>query len=136
MPVPPSLHLEEVRGSGTLLLVDDEDMVREVAVTMLEYIGYTVIPASGGKEAVSIYQRQQDQIDLVILDMIMPDMTGAQTFDALKRLNPKVRVLLSSGFSAEGQAAEILRRGCGGFIQKPFQMAALSLKIKESLADF
>ena len=122
-------------GQRHMLLVDDEDMVREVAVTMLEYLGYTVIPAAVGKEAVSVYQRQQDQIDLVILDMIMPDMTGVQTFDALKRLNPKVRVLLSSGYRAEGQAAEILQRGCRGFIQKPFQMAALSLKIIESLSD-
>jgi len=74
-----------------------------------------------------------DEIDMVILDMIMPDMGGGETYDNLKEINPKIKVLLASGYSIDGQASEILDRGCNGFIQKPFQMENLSRKIKEVL---
>jgi DNA-binding NtrC family response regulator len=74
-----------------------------------------------------------DSIDIVILDMIMPSMSGGDTFDELKTIDPNVRVLLCSGYSLSGQATEILDRGCGGFIQKPFKLKELSLKIREVL---
>ena len=120
-----------VKGRGTILLVDDEAMLLEVGSQLLEELGYTVLAAHGGREAVEIYQEHRDFIDLVILDMIMPDMGGGEAFDSLKEINPGVRVLLSSGYRIEGQAQEIMERGCDGFIQKPFRMEELSQRIRE-----
>jgi DNA-binding NtrC family response regulator len=122
------------RGPATLLLVEDEEMVAAIAEQMLARIGHKVFLARDGAEAVSIYQEQRGAIDLVILDMIMPGMSGADTFDRLKAIDPEVRVLLSSGYSLNGQATEILNRGCRGFIQKPFTIEQLSRKIREILS--
>ncbi len=123
------------RGPATLLLVEDEEMVATIAEQMLTRIGHTVFLARSGVEAVSIYQKQRGTIELVILDMIMPGMSGAETFDRLKAIDPGVRVLLSSGYSLNGQAAEILNRGCRGFIQKPFNIEQLSQKIRDVLSS-
>ena len=90
-----------------------------------------MLPVRGGEEAVEVYKKNQDKIDMVILDMIMPDMGGGQTYDRLKEINPDIKVLLSSGYSINGQATEILERGCDGFIQKPFNIMDLSRKIRE-----
>lgn len=121
-------------GQGTILLVDDEDMVIEVGSQMLETLGYQVLTARTGQEALDIYEDQKDQIDLVILDMIMPGMGGGETFDRMKELDKSVRVILSSGYSINGQAREIIDRGCHGFIQKPFSLNDLSLKVSNVLA--
>ncbi len=122
-----------VKGSETILLVDDEVMVLEVGVEVLKDLGYTVLQAQGGGEAVELYSRNRDDIDLVILDMIMPDLGGGQAYDRLKDIDHKVKVLLSSGYGIDGQATEILNRGCNGFIQKPFGITELSAKIREVL---
>lgn len=127
--VDPGLHL----GDETILLVDDEEMVTEVGKLLLERLGYTVITAGSGREALGLYGREKNSIDLVILDMIMPGFSGSETFDRLKALNPDVKTLLSSGYSLNGQATDILNRGCNGFIQKPFNVNELSLKIREVL---
>ncbi|MBW2003886.1 MAG: PAS domain S-box protein [Deltaproteobacteria bacterium] len=121
------------KGHETLLLVDDEEMILEVSREILEILGYTVIQAQGGKEAIDLYRANKDNIDMVILDMIMPDMGGGETYDQLKAINPELKALLSSGYSIDGQAKEILERGCDGFIQKPFNMKELSGKIREIL---
>jgi PAS domain S-box-containing protein len=126
---------EYVRGSGTVLLVDDEEIMLKVGTELLETMGYRVLPARDGKEAMEIYRQHRDDIDLVILDMIMPNISGGKTYDHMKEINPEVRVLLTSGYSIDGQATEILRRGCNGFIQKPFTMKDLSTKIKEVLSE-
>jgi len=97
---------------------------------MLEEMGYTVLPAKSGMEAIDIYRERGDQISMVILDMIMPQMGGGDTYDRLKELDPQVKVLLSSGYSLDDQAAEILGRGYSGFIQKPFDMKEISHKIR------
>jgi len=122
-----------LEGSGTILLVDDEETVIEVGSKMLEKMGYTVLAAENGKHAIEVYKTNKDDIDLVILDMIMPRMSGKETYNRLKEINPNIKVLLASGYSIDGQATEILDRGCNGFIQKPFHMNALSQKIKEIL---
>ncbi len=122
-----------IERSGTILLVDDEDLVLDIGVMMLEKVGYTVLEAKGGREAVEIYEANKDKIDLVILDMIMPDVGGGEAYDRMKEINPDVKVLLSSGYSIEGEATEILERGCDGFIQKPFNIKELSGKIREFL---
>jgi len=124
---------EIFRGKGTILLVDDEDMVLDVGEEMLETLGYKVLLARSGKEAIRLYKASKKKIDMVVLDMIMPDMGGGETYDRMKEINPDIKVLLSSGYSIEGRATEILERGCDSFIQKPFNMRQLSQKIREIL---
>jgi PAS domain S-box-containing protein len=124
-----------IEGNGTILLVDDEEIVLETGVKMLERLGYSVIKAGSGIEAVEVYKDNKEAIDLVILDMIMPDVGGGETYDKMKKINPIVKVLLSSGYSVDGQATEILKRGCKDFIQKPFNLQKLSGKIKEILIN-
>ena len=125
---------EFVKGAGTVLLVDDEDIVLEVGMALLESMGYRVFSAREGKKAINLYRKNQDKIDIVLLDMIMPNMGGGEVYDRLKEVAPDIKVLLSSGYSIEEQATEILKRGCDGFIQKPFTMKDLSAKITEVLA--
>jgi len=120
-------------GTETVLLVDDEQIVIEVVKPMLEQLGYQVLSAANGVEGIEMFRRNKEKVDLVILDMVMPDMHGGKVFDRLKEIDPGVQVLLSSGYSQEGQAEQILRRGCRGFIQKPFAMETLSEKIREIL---
>ena len=124
-----------LRGSETVLLVDDEDMIIEVAEELFKELGYKVLIARGGKEAVEIYEKNKGQIDIVVLDMIMPDMSGSMTYDRMKEIDPGIKVLLASGYSINGQATEILDRGCDGFIQKPFRVKELSQKLREILDD-
>ena len=124
---------EILKGTETVLLVDDEDMIVDVGEEMLKEMGYKVLVARGGKEAVEVYAKCKEEIDLVILDMIMPDMGGGEAYDRMKEKNPKVRVILSSGYSIDGQATEILERGCDAFIQKPFNIKEMSGKIREIL---
>ena len=119
-----------LKGSETVLLVDDEDMIIDVGKPILEQMGYNVLTATGGKEALDIYEKNKQEIGIVILDMIMPGMGGGDTYDRLKELNPDIKVLLSSGYSINGQATKILERGCDGFIQKPFNVMGLSRKIR------
>ena len=120
-------------GTETVLLADDEDEIIDVSQAVLKKLGYEILIARGGKEAIKVYRKNRKKIDIVILDMIMPDMGGGDVYDRLKEINPKIRVLLSSGYSIDGQASEILARGCNGFIQKPFNLKQLSRKIGEVL---
>jgi CheY-like chemotaxis protein len=108
-------------------------MILSVADEMIQVLGYHVITAKDGQEALDTYREKKDQIDMVILDLIMPGMSGGETFDQLKSLNPGVKVLLSSGYSIDGQASTILKRGCRGFIQKPFSLQELSQKISKTI---
>ena len=120
-----------LKGPETVLLVDDEKMIVEVGGEILSALGYEVMLAKSGEEAVKLYQDNKDQIDIVVLDMIMPGMGGGETFDRLKEINQDVKVLLSSGYSVDGMATEILQRGCNQFIQKPFNIKELSQKLRE-----
>ena len=120
---------EMFRGTGTILLIDDEKMILDVGCELLEELGYTVLSALSGQEALQIFQENSTKIDLVIMDMIMPGMSGGEAFDRLRNINQDIKVLLSSGYSLKGQATQILRRGCDGFIQKPFNLNQLAEKI-------
>lgn len=122
-----------LQGSETILLVDDEDLIRNVGERMLQRLGYTVISVESGGEAIETYEKYMDTIDLVILDMIMPDMSGGETYERLRMINPEIKVLLSSGYSLNDQAEQILAQGCNGFTQKPFTMEEISRKIREVL---
>ena len=117
----------------TILLVDDETLILEVASDMIKTLGYTVLTAQDGHAALEIFKQKQTEIDLVILDMVMPDMGGGEVFDELKMIDPKVKVLLSSGYSLNGQASRIIDRGCDGFIQKPFTMGDISRQLRTIL---
>jgi PAS domain S-box-containing protein len=124
---------EVLKGKETVLLVDDEEMILDVGSQLLEKLGYKVLVAGSGKEAIEFYKANKDKIDMVILDMIMPEMGGGETYDRMKKIEPKIKVLLSSGYSIDGQATEILKKGCDGFIQKPFSMKELSQSIRKIL---
>ncbi len=121
------------RGTETVLLVDDENVIIYAVEWLLKEMGYKTFIAGSGKETIKIYKKNKDKIDMIILDMIMPDMGGGETYDRLKEINPDIKALLSSGYSIDGEATEILKRGCNGFIQKPYRSRELSLKIREIL---
>jgi PAS domain S-box-containing protein len=124
---------ELIKGQETVLLVDDEEMILEVSAKMLETLGYRVITAAGGRKGLALYEQNKDTVDVVILDMIMPEVGGREAFEAMTRINPSVKVLLSSGYSIDSQAKEIMEKGCRGFIQKPFTMTDISKKLREIL---
>jgi PAS domain S-box-containing protein len=128
-----SPHGKSAAGSGAILLVDDEQAVLEITAQMIERLGYTVTQARSGREAIERFRENPDGFSLVILDMIMPGMGGGEVFDQLKRIQPRVKVLLASGYSMQGQATEIMNRGCIGFIQKPFTLQDLSLRLQSIL---
>jgi PAS domain S-box-containing protein len=121
------------KGEGTVLLVDDEQLIIDVGTEILKSLGYEVLAARSGKEALDIYTSNRDRVDIVLLDLVMPGLSGGDTFAGLKKINPEVLVLLSSGYSINGQASSMLKQGCSGFIQKPYNMKDLSQKIHEIL---
>jgi CheY-like chemotaxis protein len=129
------ISTEMVKGNEAILLVDDEESTIQVEKLMLRELGYQVIPALGGKEAVELYKEKMVDLDLVALDMIMPEMNGKDTYDALKKINPAVKVLLVSGYSQNKQIDELMDQGCNGFIQKPFDIVQLSQKLREVLEN-
>jgi PAS domain S-box-containing protein len=122
-----------IMGYETVLLVDDEDVMINVGKEMIQKLGYNVSIARNGEEAIGIYEKDRDTIDLIILDMIMPKMGGGETFDRLKQIDQGVKVLLSSGYSMDDRASDIIKRGCKGFMQKPFSILELSHKLREIL---
>ena len=114
------------RGRGRILLVDDQESVRDVARDMLDALGYEVVTASDGLEGVARYREMWRQIDLVVLDMVMPGMSGGDCFRRMKEINPDVRVVLSSGYSMEGAVQNVMNEGILAFIQKPYRLEELS----------
>ncbi len=124
---------ELIKGTEKLLLVDDEAMILEVGQALLEKLGYQVLTADSGHKALEIIRNKGDKIDLVVLDLIMPGMEGGQVFDHVREILPQIPVMLSSGYAISGQANKIMKRGCNGFIQKPFNISTLSKKVREIL---
>jgi PAS domain S-box-containing protein len=122
------------RGMGTIMLVDDETSLLEVGSEMITALGYRVLPAANGQDAIDTYAKRKKDIDLVIVDMIMPGMTGGEVFTRLKKIDPHIRAILSSGYSLDDQGKKIMDSGFRGFLQKPFGMKDLSAKIKEVIA--
>lgn len=122
-----------LKGSETVLIVDDEKLIADVGAQILIKLGYRVLTANSGKDAIAIYRQKRHEIDLIVLDMVMPQMGGKETYDRLKSINPDVKVILSSGYSDEGRTQEILKKGCKGFIQKPFNLIDFSQKLRTVL---
>ena len=120
-------------GTELVLVVDDEEPIRFLAKDTLESFGYSVLLAENGEQAVEIYKTRRNEIDLVVLDMIMPKMGGRETFLKLKAMNPDIKALLSSGYSQNEKAEEILNSGVSGFVQKPYQIDTLLSKVRSAL---
>jgi two-component system, cell cycle sensor histidine kinase and response regulator CckA len=118
-------------GTGTVLMVDDEEQLVKVYTRVLEKIGYKTLTASGGRQAIDLVRQYGNEISLVILDMVMPDMNGCQTYDEIQKVAPGLKVLLATGLVSGGQAEEMMAHGCNGFIEKPFDAATLSAKVQE-----
>jgi len=124
------------RGSGRILLVDDQESVRDVAKDMLEALGYEVVTASDGLEGVSRYRDIWREIDLVVLDMVMPNMSGGDCFRRMKEINPKARVILSSGYSMDGAIQDVMNEGILAFIQKPYRLEELSRVVGTAVGTY
>ena len=122
-----------VMGNESVLLVDDEQRILTVGREICKALGYSVITADSGKKALKIYKKEKQKINLVILDMIMPEMNGLDTFMELKKVNPNIKVLLSTGYSIDEKAQEMLRQGCKGYILKPYSVIDFSHKLREIL---
>ena len=127
---PESSPLADWRGKGTILLVDDEESLVALGARMLEHLGFSVLTAADGLQAVDLYRERGEEIDLVLMDLTMPHMDGAEAFGELRRLNPEVRVVLASGYSHEDVASRFAGKSLSGVLQKPYTLA----KLRESLA--
>ena len=125
--------IKPAAGDGTILVIEDEAMVMDVISAILESLGYHVLKAISAKEALHIAGTHEGDIDLAVLDIILPEMSGKELYPLLMKKRPCLKVLVSSGFSLDGPAQEILNSGAQGFIQKPYDIAALSGKLKEIL---
>ncbi|MCP4728298.1 MAG: PAS domain S-box protein [bacterium] len=122
-----------VTGEGTILLVDDEELLRITTKKALTELGYTVITATDGIECVDAFRKNADKIDLVLLDMIMPNMNGVEAFNELKKIKSDVKVFIMSGFSQDEKSSEVLSKGALGFIQKPARLFELTRIISDTL---
>lgn len=122
-------------GSGTILLVDDEEFLRDAGTLLLSSLGYDVLLAENGEEAVDIYRQKKDEIDLVVLDMIMPVMNGEDAFNEMKKINNKVKVIIASGFAGETGMSRLLARGLLGFLRKPFNRNDIATLIADCLEE-
>jgi DNA-binding NtrC family response regulator len=123
------------RGTETILLVDDEEFLRELGTRLLNQYGYHVIMASNGKEAVEIYQREGESISLIILDLIMPEMDGRQCLGEILRIDPNAKVIIASGYSESGPASGAIAGGAKGFVRKPYDMRQLLTTVREVLDE-
>ena len=126
LPITPKTNDHIVYGSGTILVVDDEELIRATASLLLENLGYTVLLAENGQEAVDIYKKKIDIIDLVILDMVMPVLDGRETFEKITEINPDAKVIISSGYTKNISVANMMNQGLSGAISKPGNQLELS----------
>lgn len=122
-----------LKGSETVLLVDDEEEIINVGKNFLVKLGYKAMTARNGLEAVEIFKLYRDEISLVVLDLLMPKMDGKKTFTHLKDIREDIKILVATGYTVDDEVEELLRRGCNGFIQKPFSMNAFSKAVRKIL---
>ena len=122
------------RGSGRVLVIDDEELILEVSVNIVKELGYSALAAKSGKDAVETFQHSKDEIDIVILDMVMPDLSGEEVFELIRQINPDVKVLLASGYTLNNRVKALIERGCMDFIKKPYSIAELSNKLSKIAA--
>ena len=115
--------------------MDDEDLVRELGARILTKFGYAVIQAANGREALDLFKKERSQISLVILDLIMPEMGGKQCLQKLLKIDPQVKVLIASGFSADASVREMIQMGAKGFVTKPFRVKELLRDLRNILDE-
>ncbi len=125
----------EITGEGLILVIDDEPVIRTTAMLMLEKLGYNTIEAGNGREGVEIYSKHRHTVQLILLDMIMPVMDGSECFTELRRINPEVRVIISSGFSRNADLAKLREEGLCGFIKKPYTITELGKTVAQAIND-
>ena len=125
----------EWQGHGTLLLVDDEESIRRVGRTMLEHLGFCVLAAADGLQAVQALREHGEEITCVLLDLTMPSMDGEEAFRQMRAIRPDLKVILASGYNEQSAVRQFVGQGLAGFIQKPFQLSTLELKLREILGD-
>jgi two-component system, cell cycle sensor histidine kinase and response regulator CckA len=130
-PDPFEKPIPKKKKSLTVLIVDDEKLIIQVGSAMLEKMGYEVLAARDGKEALRTFLENRDKVGIVLLDMIMPGMSVEEVFRELRKIDPDVKILLCSGHSIHGEASQIMDNGCNGFIQKPFSMKDLLAKLND-----
>lgn len=121
------------RGTETILIVDDHETIWDFLIEALQLLGYSVLLAENGEDAVSIYKENPGVVDLVLLDMIMPKMGGHQAFYQLRTIDPDVKVLLSSGFVSEEEVHDLLDQGACGFLPKPHRLPQVAKAIRAAL---
>jgi DNA-binding NtrC family response regulator len=122
-------------GEETILLVDDEEYIRELGVELLTDAGYKVLTATNGESGLELYRKEQEKIDLVILDLVIPGMGGKKCYEEILKINPKARILIVSGYSANGPGKEAMEAGAKGFVGKPFDVSHLLETIREILDE-
>ena len=128
-----STLLQPLHGSGTILVVDDEAVMRATAAAILEDLGYVMLLADNGRTGLELFREKWNEIDLVLLDMIMPEMNGRDCFAAMKEIDPDARIILSSGFTRSDDLADLREAGLAGFIRKPYRSVALSQIVASAL---
>jgi CheY-like chemotaxis protein len=133
LPAPGGAGEDGWTGEGTVLLADDEETIRALSKRMLERMGFRVLLASDGREALEIYAQHRDEIVLVILDLTMPRMNGEEAFREMRAIDPGVRVLMSSGYAENEVAARFAGKGTAGFLQKPYTLAMLRERVEAAL---
>ena len=121
------------RGTETILIVDDHETIWDFLIDALQELGYSVLLAENGLDAVEIYQANPKQIDLVLLDMIMPKSGGHQTFFKIRAIDPEAKILLSSGFVSEEEVQDLLAQGACGFLPKPHRLPVVARTIRDIL---
>ena len=122
-------------GTETILLVDDEEFIRDLGKRILSKVGYTVLTAYNGKEALEIYRSNKGNISLVMLDLIMPEMGGKPCIEELLKIDPDVKILVASGYSADGPTKEALSNGAKGFVAKPFDMRQVLEMVRKTIDE-
>jgi CheY-like chemotaxis protein len=125
---------EDIEKRYVILYADDDEMCLEVGVRMLQRLGYEVLEAKDGYEAVEIFEKNREEVDLVILDMRMPN-NGGTAFGQIKKIDATVKILIASGYAKDSRIRDLLKRGCDGFIQKPFTLDHLSKKVSMILEN-
>jgi len=126
--------VSSIRGTETILLVDDEEMVRDLGIRILERSGYKVLTARNGKEALEVYSREQERIGLVILDLIMPEMGGERCLEELLRIDPKARIVVSTGYASSDETTRTrIEALASGFVAKPFTLSNMLRTVREVL---
>ena len=120
-------------GDETILIVDDHETIWDFLIEALQQLGYSVLLAENGLDAVEIYRENPREIDLVLLDMIMPKAGGHQTFFQIRAIDPEAKILLSSGFVSENEVQDLLAQGACGFLPKPHRLPVVARAIREIL---